>query len=351
MKLVVTGGGTGGHIYPALEVARLAEERGCEIVYLGSHRGQEGAICRQRGILFHGFPSQPLYSLATPRGWKAAMSILMATAQAKGALQALKPAAVFSTGGYSAAPVVRAARSLRIPYVIHEANSVPGRTNLMFASRATAVTCAFRKTLELLPQAVRTGNPIRRELISAALGRADQGDSVVVLGGSQGSAFLNETVPRAARLLPPGTPFLHSAGRANYDAVVAAASAGENYRIVPFLETQEILQAYVSSTVAVARSGSTVAEFALFGLPSVLVPLPSSAGNHQVANAKELADIGGATMVEQRDASPERLAEALAGWLDDPDRRAAARTALQSWSVPNATETIVNILMGVPALQ
>jgi UDP-N-acetylglucosamine--N-acetylmuramyl-(pentapeptide) pyrophosphoryl-undecaprenol N-acetylglucosamine transferase len=345
LRLVVTGGGTGGHIYPALEVARLAQERGGEILYLGSLRGQEGEICRERGIVFHGFGSEPLYSLRTPKGWKAVASLLRATVGAKAALRASKPEAVFSTGGYSAAPIMAAARSLTIPYTIHEANSVPGRANRMFAGKAAAFTCTFHATVRHLPQALRTGQPIRRELRQAVSDRRDAKKSVLVLGGSQGSSFLNEAVPRAAETMDPDVLFTHAAGRGNFDAVVSNVRVGKNYKIVPYLETSEIVQAYLSSSVAVARSGSTVAEFAMFGLPSVLVPLPNSADDHQRENAREFVELGGATLIDQTEASDERLAEALRAWLNDDRRRETARTALQAWDIPNATEQIVDILL------
>lgn len=143
MRIVVTGGGTGGHVYPALEVARLSRELGHEIVYLGSQRGQEAVVCKRENILFHGFPSQPLYSLTSPAGWKAAAAILKSRMMAKAALRAARPSVVFSTGGYSAGPVVSAARSLKIPYMLHEANSAPGRSNLLFAKEAFVVGTVF----------------------------------------------------------------------------------------------------------------------------------------------------------------------------------------------------------------
>jgi UDP-N-acetylglucosamine--N-acetylmuramyl-(pentapeptide) pyrophosphoryl-undecaprenol N-acetylglucosamine transferase len=136
MRLVLSGGGTGGHVYPALEVARLARDRGHEILYLGSQRGQEAGVCQREGILFHGFPSQPLYSLKSPSGWKAAAALLQARMQARTALRAARPDVLFSTGGYSAGPVVSAARALKIPYMLHEGNSAPGRSNLLFAKEA-----------------------------------------------------------------------------------------------------------------------------------------------------------------------------------------------------------------------
>jgi len=344
VRVAITGGGTGGHIYPALEVARLAGERGAELLYLGSVRGQESKLCAQRGIVFEGFPSQPLYSLKTARGWRALVALSRSTILAKRAIRVARPDVVFSTGGYGAAPVMAAARSLGIPYTIHEANSVPGRSNRMFSSSCFALTSTFFETAHHLPRAIRTGQPIRRELREAVSSRMDSGKSVLVLGGSQGSAFLNDVMPRTTEMLGSNVNVIHAAGHGNFEQLSKSLSLPTGYKLVPYLETGEIVDAYLRSTVAVARSGGTIAEFAMFGLPSVLVPLPNSADDHQRKNALEFVSIGGATLVDQISATPEVLAEAIKGWLEDVPKRKTAQIELQAWDVPDATERIVDIL-------
>lgn len=339
MRLVITGGGTGGHVYPALEVARVAQERDCEIIYLGSIRGQEGALCGARNIEFHGFPSAPLYSLRSPRGWRSLVGLLHATLKVKTCIKELRPDAVLSTGGYSAAPVMAVARKLRVPYVIHEANSVPGRSNRMFAKEAAAFTYLFKTTQNYVraTNAIRVGNPIRRELRQAAQHRKPAKGFVVVVGGSQGSAFLNSVCPQAATDLARGSVrWVHAFGRKNVIPQVP-----DHYNAVPYLEAPELIRAYSNATVAVARSGSTLAEFAMFGLPSVLIPLPSSADNHQLHNAEEFVALGAATLVEQKDATPSAVAEAISGWLDDEDRCFRAATALREWDIPDSAERIL----------
>jgi UDP-N-acetylglucosamine--N-acetylmuramyl-(pentapeptide) pyrophosphoryl-undecaprenol N-acetylglucosamine transferase len=343
--VVITGGGTGGHIYPALEVGRALREGQADIEYLGSNRGQEGSICGRQNIPFTGFESRPLYSLRTSAGWKSLMLLLRATAAAKKVLKAKNPDLVFSTGGYSAAPVMAAARSLRIPYTIHDTNSVPGRSNRIFASKAAAFTCTFHCTVGLIPGAVRTGQPIRRELRAAAQELRPVGRPFVIgVGGSQGSQFINETLPPAAGHLKLPADVLLATGRNNFDSV---ETKQPNVRLVPYLETDELVDAYRKATVAVARSGGAVAEFALFGLPSVLIPLPTSADSHQLRNAEEFAAFGGAILLEQRDASPLRLAEAIDAWHTDEPRQTAAREALRKWDAPDATDRIVEIILRV----
>lgn len=337
MRLVLTGGGTGGHIYPALEVGRLAAERGAELRYLGSLRGQEGAACARLGISFQGFGSEPLWSLKTPRGWQAAARLVRATQKAKRAMRRDRPDAVFSTGGYSAAPIMAAARALGIPYVVHEGNSIPGRTTRMFAPRAAAVCCTFRTTEGRLPRAVRTGHPIRRELREATI-RKDEENLVVVLGGSQGARYLNEGVPQASLSLPGEVRWLHATGPKQYEPKLAR-SAG--YELVPYLELDRLTDAYVHARLAVARSGSTLAEFAAFRLPSVLVPLPTSADDHQRANAREFQAMGAALVCEQEGGD---LAGSIRAWLDDSSRRETAKAALAEWDVPDATARLASII-------
>jgi UDP-N-acetylglucosamine--N-acetylmuramyl-(pentapeptide) pyrophosphoryl-undecaprenol N-acetylglucosamine transferase len=339
LKLVLTGGGTGGHIYPALEVGQMAAEQGAELRYFGSLRGQESAICGRLGIPFVGFASEPLWSLKTPRGWQAAIRLLRATGEAKRAFRADRPDVVFSTGGYSAAPVMAAARSLRIPYVIHEGNSMPGRTTRMFAPRAAAVACTFKTTIGRLPGAVRTGHPVRRELRAAALRRAET-PLVVVVGGSQGARFLNQGVPEAARQVP-GLSWLHASGTGQFEEFRDAAKGIEGYELVPYIEADRLADAYAHAMLAVARSGSTLAEFAVFRLPSVLVPLPTSADDHQRFNAREFAEMGAAILCEQDGGN---LGQAILEWTEDPARRVAAQKALSEWDIPDATARLASII-------
>ncbi|CAN5573800.1 undecaprenyldiphospho-muramoylpentapeptide beta-N-acetylglucosaminyltransferase [soil metagenome] len=350
MRLALTGGGTGGHIYPALEVGRHARSQGDELLYLGSLRGMESAACKREGVPFQGFPSEPLWSLKTPRGWKSLIRLLRARGMARRAIQAARPDAIFSTGGYSAGPVMAAARSLGVPYTIHEANSVSGRSNLMFAPQAKAFTATFRATERFVRgiRVDRTGQPIRAALRKASH-RERREEHILVVGGSQGSAFLNGLMPEVLRRMPLGTRCLHVAGRGQQVEPVH-----EGHQVREFLQGDEMAVAYARATVVVARSGGSCAEFALFGLPSVLIPLPASADDHQLENAREFEDMGAATILWQTDdtrhpdirgASPEAVAESLQTWIHDVPRREAARHNLGEWDVPDATERIYGHLV------
>lgn len=332
-------------------MARLCAERGHELRYLGSLRGQEARLCESRGIPFEGFASEPVFSLLAPKGWVALSRLFRASGLARKSLMRSRPDAVFSTGGFSAAPVVRAARSLGIPYVLHEQNSIPGRSNRLFARGARAVATTFRQSAAHFPgcKVERTGLPVRKALRAAAsAGRiAGAVPSVLVIGGSQGSAFLNESMPAAAAQLGGEVRFRHSAGPKHLAALEASLRSlqlGNRYEARAFYDEPNMAEAYKDASVVVARSGGTLAELAVFGLPSVLVPLPSAAANHQFFNAKEFADMGAAVIQNQADATPSSLAEALRFWLASPDRRQGAVIALAAWDVSDATERIVALI-------
>lgn len=349
MRLAITGGGTGGHVFPALEVARLARDRGHEILYLGSFRGQESGACEREGFAFQGFASEPVYSLRTMRGLRAALRLLKASRAARARLLEYETAVLFSTGGYSAAPVVRAAMKERIPYVLLEANSVPGRSNAMFAREAVVVATVFRSTERFLKKAniVRTGMPIRAALREAAAYREEGVPTVLVTGGSQGSEFLNRAVPKAAQMIArSGLKWIHVAGRDHAASLRANVQAlgVSNYEVHGFLNGPEMAKAYERATVLVGRSGGSLAEVAMFGIPSVLVPLPTAAGDHQTHNALEFEQMGAAVLHPQKESTPERLSADILGWLDSPEERLLAAQSLKEFDVPDATERILRLV-------
>ena len=267
------------------------------------------------------------------------------------ALQEIKPAVVFSTGGYSSAPVVRAAKVLGIPYVLHEANSIPGRSIKLFAESAKAVAVTFKRSEKEFTgcRVVRTGMPVRKELREMAKKPPATQDHTLafVFGGSQGAGFLNEHMPGIAKLMADDRiDWLHSTGPRHIEAVKREVQTLglEHYTREPYLQGNAMAQAYQYATVVISRSGGSLAELAAFGLPSVLVPLPSAAGNHQYHNAKEFADMGAAIIQTEDQFEPNRFAAAIREWLASPERRVAAKNALGSWDIPDATERIVGLI-------
>lgn len=367
MKLVVTGGGTGGHVYPALEVARFAREQGAEVLYLGSHRGQERTLAPKAGIAFRGFPSEPVYSVKSPKGWKALMNLARAMLQARTVLKEGNPDAVFSTGGYSSAPVVRAAITLGIPFVLHEQNAVPGRSNLLSAKRAKAVATTFHAAAAHFaqlnvgrggssPEIVRTGLPVRLDLREKAMERNLTMDAypmrVLVVGGSQGAASVNEASLQAATRMTKDIRWLHVTGKKHFETIYHTyekLGLASIYEVKAYLEGPEMAEAYSEASVVVGRSGAgTLSELAAFGLPSILVPYPHSHANHQHENAQEFASMGAASLIPQGELGAARLEESLLSWLDSGPARDSAQDALAGWDRPDAAAAIMGLLGARP---
>ena len=337
MKVIITGGGTGGHVYPALEVAALAQEE-ADLVYFGSNRGMEGEACERHGYRFQGFDSVPVYSYKSLQGLIALAKLLRASGEAKKKMAAMKPDVVFSTGGYSSAPVMKAAKALGIPLAIHACDTIPGRSLRMFANYAKVITSTFKATEQILGRPVqRTGHPVRGELRRSMSSRQPEENLIVVLGGSGGAKFLNEMVPQAARLLPD-IKVLHSAGKGQFEKVNHLISGIEDrYDMRPYFEADVMAKVYQTATIAIAQSGSTVSEFAMARLPSILVPLPTSADNHQFRNAQEFEKMGAATIANQETCTVEELASQINVWLKDKNKQESAVRALSEWDMPDAT--------------
>lgn len=354
MRAVVTGGGTGGHVFPALEIASGLIANGFEVEYFGSERGQEGRACQRIGLAFRAFGSEPLYSLRTMRGIKAAARLARARLNAKAALKKFRPDLVVSTGGYSSAPVLFAARDLRIPYVIHEQNVVPGRTNRMLSPQAFAVATTFRRGAEHFPRArvVRTGIPVRKSFRDQA--RLDferpfdeNRPLILAMGGSQGASPINEAVlATVVRMARYQTQWIHLTGPDHFEAIQQTATkmgVGDDYQVRAYLGEEEMANAVFGCGLALCRSGAgSLAELAAFRKPSILIPLPNSFANHQLRNAEEFADMGAAMIIEQKDLLPSTVESRVLLW-DEEDRREAAAQALADWDCPQALDHILEL--------
>lgn len=339
MKLIVTGGGTGGHVFPALEVAKFASNRQHDVSYWGSLRGQEVKASDQASIPFMGFRSGPVYSVRTLEGVKAALQLLICSSQVVAAMRKAKPDMVFGTGGYSSAPLMLAVKRLKVPHVIHEQNSVPGRTQLMAAKTARAVCTVFLASAKYFDRAnlVRTGMPVRRAFYGT---RTKRNRKVLVTGGSQGSARINECV---RQLSERDYEISHVVGRGRLQVLGTSL-----YVQHEFLDADAMAGEMSSCSVCVSRSGAgTVSELVATRTPAILIPYPQAFGNHQVANAKEMEDIGIASTLAENELSTEslstRILEFLGGEFTVDEERCA------EWDAPDATANIVKILEDVVA--
>lgn len=353
MRLIVTGGGTGGHVYPALEVARYAAEKGAEVVYYGSLRGIEARAAQRAGIPFQGFRSAPISKPWTPAGVRAVLGILRSSSHARGAMRDWKPNAVFSTGGYASAPILNAARGLDVPVVIHEQNSIPGRTNRLAARFAQAVCVVFDETQKYFDHNVYvTGMPLRKELTAQVGREMSERFFTLALGGSQGSAALNEAfLTLATHVGTAAEEWLQVCGPSQFESCARTLNrvgAPPNFSQKPFLEVDELARVYRRVDLAVTRAGTGVlCELALFGIPGVFVPYPYAYADHQRRNAEFIERLGGGTMIPQTELTPEHLTAAWRVWRESEEKREAAAKALQNWVIRDATERIWNIISEV----
>lgn len=312
---MIMAGGTGGHVFPALAVADYLRARDWRVVWLGARAGMEATLVPRHGyelaaIRFAGLRGKGLLAkLLLP------LNLLVAFWQALRALRAYKPDVVLGMGGYVAFPGGMMAVLLGRPLAIHEQNSIAGLANRVLAGVADRVLVAFPGAL---PRSQLSGNPVREAIARIAppaqrfAGRAGP-LRVLVVGGSLGAAALNERVPPAIALVPTGERphVVHQSGAKHLDALRAGyAAAGVAADLRAFID--DMAQAYADADVAICRAGATtVAELAAAGVASVLVPFPFAVDDHQTTNARYLADAGAAVLVQQRDLTPERLAEIL----------------------------------------
>lgn len=358
MRIAVTGGGTGGHVYPALEVAKECRKKGWKVRYLGSFRGQEGRACQREDVPFEAYPSEPLYRLTSLRGMRGAVNLARASLRVRKSLDSDRPDVLFSTGGYSSAPVVAAARKLRIPYVVHEQNTIPGRTNRILSRDAFCVATTFRTGAEHFAgcRVERTGVPLRpefRQNRQGVLGFAQtlpvDAPIVLVMGGSQGATALNDAaLATAVRMARSHVQWLHVTGTAHFDGMTQTKrklALSAHYELRAYLESEEMAAAIFSCMVAVSRSGAgTLSELAAFRRPAILVPYPQAFGDHQRHNALEFVEMGAASLVEQHELQPSTLEGRILLWQQDKDRTEHAQKALAEWDIPDSAERIVRLL-------
>lgn len=341
-------GGTGGHIYPAISVAEYLREQGWRIVWLGSKAGMEARIVPPKGYVMAWIRFSGLRGKGLLRAVTLPLSLLIAFWQSARAIFAHRPDVVLGMGGYVAFPGGLMAVLLNRPLVIHEQNSVAGLTNRVLARLADRVLTAFPGAFKGHPSAVWVGNPVRGEIcaVPAPESRYSAREAqlkVVVIGGSQGAAVLNSTLPQALALIPPAQRprVTHQSGAAHIDTLRAAyAAAGVTADMVPFIE--DMAACYAGADLVICRAGaSTITELAAAGVASLLVPLPWAVDDHQTGNARFLAERGAAVLMPQAEFTPEKLAQWLQACTRDKllNMARAARAAAK----PDATSAVGNI--------
>lgn len=354
--LMVMAGGTGGHIYPGLAAAAALRNHGWNVVWLGTRHGMEARLVPEHGYTMAWLSLGGVRGNGVLRKLLLPVTLLVAFAQALGALLRHRPDVVLGMGGYPSFPGGMMSALLGKPLVIHEQNSVGGLANRVLACVADRVLTGFpdvfrsRRDKPLPCGKVETtwvGNPVRASIaaLPAPQARTAPQLHLLVVGGSLGAAALNDAVPRALALIPEAErpAVIHQSGTKHADSLRANyAAAGVIAEVRDYIA--DMAEVYAWCDIAVTRAGAlTIAELAAAGVPAVLVPYPHAVDDHQTGNAKFLSEAGAALLMPQAELSPERLA-ALLRSLDREKLLVMAQRA-RALARPDATEAVAQVCM------
>jgi UDP-N-acetylglucosamine--N-acetylmuramyl-(pentapeptide) pyrophosphoryl-undecaprenol N-acetylglucosamine transferase len=361
VRVLFTGGGTGGHLYPGLAIARALRrlEPAAQPFFVGARRGIERTVLPESGFPFELLDLHPLYRQRPWENWRTARGLAGAWRRIDALARADQPRAVVATGGYAAGAVLAYAARRGIPYALQEQNSFAGLTVRLFSRWAREVYLGFPEAAASLRPGARTrivdtGNPIEpppaeRPDRAAARRRwalPERGGTVLlVFGGSQGARALNEAVAAwVARGLPPDLHLIWGTGQGGYDAFRALES--ERVRVRAYLSP--IGDAYAAADLALTRAGAmSTAELCAWGLPAVLVPLPTAAADHQSANARSLEAAGAALHLPQSRLDAAALDGVVRELVGDAARVARMAAAARARARPDAAETIARRVLAL----
>ncbi|MGA7616336.1 MAG: undecaprenyldiphospho-muramoylpentapeptide beta-N-acetylglucosaminyltransferase [Thermoanaerobaculia bacterium] len=351
--LLIAGGGTGGHIYPAIAIARgwLAREEGREVVFVGTEYGLEKTIVPREGFRLEFVSVGGLKGKSLLQTVKNLLRLPVGLAGAWRLLGRYRPAAILGVGGYASGPVLLLGALRGIPTLIHEQNAFPGVTNRILARFVRRVAVGFADALPRLKRddGEVTGNPVRTEFFESGVPHpADVNVRLLVFGGSQGSRVLNRAVTGALSTLAPlagRMEIVHQTGPTELESVEAAYrnAAFARARVVPYLDA--MAGEMKAADLVVSRAGAiTIGELAATGRAAVLVPFAQATNNHQELNARVLERAGAAVVITEAELTPERLGEVIGAIVAEPETIVRMGAAAKSLASPDATERIVKII-------
>jgi UDP-N-acetylglucosamine--N-acetylmuramyl-(pentapeptide) pyrophosphoryl-undecaprenol N-acetylglucosamine transferase len=355
--ILIAGGGTGGHVFPAVAVAEAAERLAdVELVFVGTDRGVEARVVPARGWRLERLDVEPMKGGGVSRALRGGAVAMRATWRAARLVRRLRPRAVLSVGGYASGPATLAAAVLGVPVAVLEPNSAPGLANRLLAPFARLAFVAFDEAARDFRASTvrRYGVPLRAGFSPRPYGTGRAPARVLVMGGSQGAAVLNERMPEAfAALARRGrdVEVLHQAGRdrdaAVRDAYVRAGIARAT--VVPFIE--DVAPALADADLIVARAGAgTIAEITAVGRPSIPVPFPHAADDHQGKNAEALERTGASVCLRQERADPARLAAEVDRLLADEGARRAMADRARDQGRPDAARSVAGELLDLASI-
>ncbi len=347
-RMLVMAAGTGGHIYPALAVAKSWQQQGGEVVWLGTPGGMESRLIPQEGIRLETIAIGGLRGKGPATLLLAPLRLLRALIQAIGVVRRVQPDVVLGMGGFVAGPGGLAAWLMRVPLVIHEQNAIAGLTNRVLSRLAKMVLEAFPGTFTAHSKVVCTGNPVRKQLYRVEAAEPHRPLRLLVLGGSLGAKRINELVPEMAATLGDTVALYHQTGQHNFDETTVLYRQqgvevdGDLVRVVPYIEEME--SAYGWADLVLCRAGAmTISELMLVGRGAILSPFPHAVDDHQTANGQYLQQAGAALLIQQCDLTVQRLVEVISELMKQPQKVVEMGRAARGPGKPKATEMVVSL--------
>jgi UDP-N-acetylglucosamine--N-acetylmuramyl-(pentapeptide) pyrophosphoryl-undecaprenol N-acetylglucosamine transferase len=351
LRALIVGGGTGGHIIPALAVAReLVARHSAEILFIGTERGMETRLVPEAGFRLRLINVGPLKNVSLLTRLRTFTDLPASILACRGLIREFRPSVVFGVGGYASGPGMAAALQMRIPTLAFEPNAMPGFANRLVGKRVQAAAVNFPAAARWFRNPEVTGIPVRPEFF--AISAPPPGPPhLLVFGGSQGARLFNQSLPRIVPELlnvVPGLTILHQSGARHAESTQAAYTASgadpSQWRVEPFLN--DMPARFAQAHLVMARSGaSTVAELAAAGKPALLVPFAAAADNHQKRNAEVMVEAGAASMLDELDLDvPGRLLAALTSLLGSPQTLKAMAAAARTQAHPDAAARIAERL-------
>ncbi|RTZ66962.1 MAG: undecaprenyldiphospho-muramoylpentapeptide beta-N-acetylglucosaminyltransferase [Aquificaceae bacterium] len=348
--ILVTAGGTGGHVYPGLAVARALIEQDIPVVWMGTHKGIEARVIPAAGIEMAWLDVTGLRGKGLIATMLAPFKLVKALFQSVKIMRQHRPVAVLGMGGFVAGPGGLVASLMGVPVVIHEQNAVAGLTNKLLSKVSTKILEGFPNTFSKQAKVVAVGNPVRKEISEIAppaerLAGRNGVARLLIIGGSLGAQALNEVVPQAlAELNQESQPEVrHQAGSGKDEATKKAyQEAGVDAEVTPFIE--DMAAAYEWADLVICRSGAlTIAEIAAAGVASLLVPYPYAVDDHQTANGNYLAENNAAIMMQQTEFNKQSASEVLQDLFADKDKLLSMSLSARALAKPTATSEVAAI--------
>jgi UDP-N-acetylglucosamine--N-acetylmuramyl-(pentapeptide) pyrophosphoryl-undecaprenol N-acetylglucosamine transferase len=352
LRVLIAGGGTGGHIIPALAVAReLVARHDAEVLFVGTARGMESRLVPEAGFNLKLVDVGQLKNVSLLTRLRTLMNLPRSIFACKRLIREFRPNVVFGVGGYASGPAMAAALQLKIPAMAFEPNAMPGLANRLVGKRVQAAAVNFPSAVKWFRNAEVTGIPVRPEFFALAPPPANATPHLLIFGGSQGARIFNEHLPHIIPSLLNAVPkltVLHQSGARNFEQTQAAYAASgadpKRWQVRPFLD--DMPARFAQATLVMARSGaSTVAELAAAGKPALLVPFAAAADDHQRRNAEEMVKAGAALMLDEPDLDvPGKLLSALTSLLQSAEGLDAMAIAARTQAHPAAAERIAGRL-------